>query len=87
MSLRAKKSWSSGKAGTPPPLPLPGEDRDALAAFLAANPDFQPDAPPNDYLGDTREMERLANVAGVVLADLDRQIAVTADWLRVEGIA
>ena len=50
-------------------------------------PEFKPDAPPNDYLGDTREMERLANVAGVVLADLDRQIAVTADWLRVEGIA
>jgi UDP-glucuronate decarboxylase len=50
-------------------------------------PEFKPDAPPNDYLGDAREMERLANAAGVVLADLDRQIAVTADWLRVEGIA
>ncbi|MEI6674863.1 MAG: TIM44-like domain-containing protein [Verrucomicrobiota bacterium] len=44
MSLRAKKSWSTGKAGPPPPLPLPDEDRDNLAAFLAANPDFQPDA-------------------------------------------
>ena len=70
-----------------------GELASRVLGVLGANasavrrPEFKPDAPPNDYLGDTHEMERLANAAGVVLSDLDRQIAVTADWLCVEGIA
>ncbi|MEI7909418.1 MAG: TIM44-like domain-containing protein [Verrucomicrobiota bacterium] len=42
LTLRNMKSWSTGTPGTPPPLP-DGED-EGLAAFFAANPDFQLDA-------------------------------------------
>ena len=47
-------------------------------------PEFDPDAPPDDYLGDPEVVGRLAPAAGVVPASLDDQIAVTADWLRSE---
>ena len=39
LTIRNSKSGSARRAGAPPLLP--DEDRDALAAFLAANPDFQ----------------------------------------------
>ena len=42
--LRNQKLMSAGKSGAPPPLPLPDEDRAGLAAFFAANPDFQLEA-------------------------------------------
>ena len=44
LTIRNSRARSAGKFGAPPPLPLPDEDRDALAAFLAANPDFQLEA-------------------------------------------
>jgi len=43
-SRRNINSWSSRQPGGPPPLPLPDEPRDGMAAFAAANPDFQADA-------------------------------------------
>jgi hypothetical protein len=55
--------------------------RDPLAVV---RPEFDPDAPADDYLGDPREVRHLAEAAGVVLAPLNDQIAVTADWLRSE---
>lgn len=55
--------------------------RDPLAVV---RPDFDPDAPPADYLGNPEVVGRLSEAAGVVPASLDDQIAVTADWLRSE---
>ena len=59
---------------------------DAMGLDPAAvvRPEFNPDAPADDYLGDPVEVGHLAAAAGVVPAPLDDQIAVTARWLRGE---
>jgi len=44
LMARAKKNRLAGGSGTPPSLPPPDQDREGLAAFLAANPDFDPAA-------------------------------------------
>ena len=48
---------------------------------------MDPDAPADDYLGDPAVVRALAARAGVTPAPLDEQIAVTAKWLRAEGVA
>lgn len=49
-------------------------------AVLRAN--FDPHAPADDYLGDPALVGILASRAGIQLASLDEQIALTAKWLR-----
>ena len=60
-------------------LDVMGADRSAVV-----RPEFDPDAPADDYLGDPVPVARLAAAAGVVPTPLDDQIAVTARWLRRE---
>ena len=52
-----------------------------------ARPPMDPDAPADDYLGDPAVVRALAARAGITPAPLDEQIALTANWLRAEGIA
>ena len=50
-------------------------------------PAIDPDASADDYLGDPAVVRALAARAGITPAPLDEQIALTANWLRAEGIA
>ena len=50
-------------------------------------PPMDPDAPADDYLGDPAVVRARATRAGITPAPLDEQIAVTAKWLRAEGVA
>jgi len=50
-------------------------------------PPMDPDAPADDYLGDPAVVRALAARAGITPMPLDEQIAVTANWLRAEGVA
>ena len=52
-----------------------------------ARPPMDPDASADDYLGDPAVVRALAARAGITPAPLDDQIAVTANWLRAEGVA
>ena len=56
-------------------------------ASAVVRPPTDPDAPADDYLGDPAAVRVLAARAGITPAPLDEQIAVTANWLRAEGVA
>ena len=62
---------------------------DVLGADASAvvRPPMDPDAPADDYLGDPAVVRAVATRAGITPAPLDEQIAVTAKWLRAEGVA
>ena len=70
-----------------------GELASRVLGVLGANasavvrPPMDPDAPADDYLGDPAAVRVLAARAGITPAPLDEQIAVTANWLRAEGVA
>ena len=70
-----------------------GELASRVLGVLGANasavvrPPMDPDAPADDYLGDPAAVRVLAARAGITPAPLDEQIAVTAKWLRAEGVA
>jgi hypothetical protein len=56
-------------------------------ASAVVRPPMDPHAPADDYLGDPAAGRVLAARAGITPAPLDEQIAVTAKWLRAEGVA
>ena len=56
-------------------------------ASAVVRPPMDPAAPADDYLGDPAAVRVLAARAGITPAPLDEQIAVTAKWLRAEGVA